>query len=82
MKGFAGTKPEAATDFRNWVKSIADYIKEKKIKKPVIIGHSIGGGMAMILASEYPELVSKIIVVDALPCLGALSDSAFKAGIS
>lgn len=82
MKGFAGTKPEAAPDFRNWVKSIADYIKEMKIEKPVIIGHSIGGGMAMILASEYPELVSKIIVVDALPCLGALSDSAFKAEAS
>lgn len=82
MKGFAGTKPEAAPDFRNWVKSIADYIKEQDIKKPVIIGHSIGGGMAMILASEYPELISKIIVVDALPCLGALSDSTFKAETS
>jgi pimeloyl-ACP methyl ester carboxylesterase len=82
MKGFAGTQPEAAPNFRNWVKSVADYIKEVKIEKPVIIGHSIGGGIALILASEYPELISKIIVVDALPCVGALSDSTFNAEAS
>ena len=82
MKGFAGSLPEANPDFRNWVRSVADYIKDNEIEKPVIIGHSIGGGMAMILASEYPGLVSKIIVVDALPCLGAINDSAFKASES
>lgn len=79
MKGFAGIKPESSPDLMNWVKSIADYLKENEISEPVIIGHSIGGGMAMILAAKYPSLISKIIVVDALPALGALNDTAFKA---
>jgi pimeloyl-ACP methyl ester carboxylesterase len=77
--GFAGSKPDSAISFINWENSIARYIIEMKIAHPTIIGHSIGGGMAMLLAADYPEIVSGIIVVDALPCLGALSSATFTA---
>jgi len=77
--GFAGTKADSITSFKNWEAAIARYITENKIDKPVIVGHSIGGGMAMLLASDYPQLIGKIVVVDALPCLGALSNAAFAA---
>lgn len=78
MAGFAGTKPQANATFKSWESSIANYIKENKIDKPIIIGHSMGGGLALALASDYPELIEKIIVVDALPCLAALMNPAFK----
>lgn len=78
MKGFAGVKPLANANFKDWEKGIAEYIKDEKIEKPIIIGHSMGGGLAMALAADYPELISKIVVVDALPCLAALSDPNFK----
>jgi pimeloyl-ACP methyl ester carboxylesterase len=77
--GFAGIKADSLTSYKNWETSIAKYISENKIQKPIIIGHSIGGGMAMLLAADYPELISKIIVVDALPCLGALSNPSYTA---
>jgi pimeloyl-ACP methyl ester carboxylesterase len=77
--GFAGVKADSQTNYKYWETSIARYITENKINNPLIIGHSIGGGMAMLLAADYPELISKIIVVDALPCLGALSNPSFKA---
>ncbi|MEO8446140.1 MAG: alpha/beta hydrolase [bacterium] len=79
MPGFAGVKPESSPVFKNWVTYIAEYIKENDIDKPIVIGHSIGGGMAMLLAASYPKLVSRIVVVDALPCMSAVSDSTFKA---
>ena len=79
MPGFAGVKPESSPVFKNWVTYIAEYIIENDIKKPIVIGHSIGGGMAMLLAASYPKLVSQIVVVDALPCLSAAFDSTFKA---
>jgi pimeloyl-ACP methyl ester carboxylesterase len=41
-------------------KGIATYIKNNKIEKPVIIGHSMGGGLAMAIAADYPELVVKL----------------------
>jgi len=77
MAGFAGIKPQANATFENWENSIANYIKENKIEKPILIGHSMGGGLALAIASDYPELIKKIVVVDALPCLQALSNSAF-----
>ena len=79
MAGFAGTKPQADTSFKSWENEIAAYIKDQKIEQPIIVGHSMGGGLAMALAADYPELISKIVIVDALPCLAALSDPNFKA---
>ncbi|MFP3834008.1 alpha/beta fold hydrolase [Chryseobacterium sp. SIMBA_028] len=77
MAGFAGVKPEADPTFKDWEKGIAAYIKDHKIQKPVIIGHSMGGGLALAIAADYPELVGKIIIVDTLPCLAAISNPAF-----
>ncbi len=57
---------------------IANFIKDNKIVKPILVGHSMGGGLAIAIAADYPELIGKIVVVDALPCLAALMDPSFK----
>jgi pimeloyl-ACP methyl ester carboxylesterase len=78
MAGFAGVKQQPNASFKNWETEIVNYIKANKIEKPIIVGHSMGGGLALAIASDYPELISKIVVVDALPCLAALRDPSFK----
>lgn len=78
MAGFAGAKPQQNPSFENWKTEIANYIKDNKIEKPILIGHSMGGGLALSIAADYPELIGKIVVVDALPCLAALMDPSFK----
>lgn len=78
MAGFAGTKPQADNSFTYWETAIADYIKANNLQKPVIVGHSMGGGLAMAIAADFPALVGRIVVVDALPCLSALMNPAFK----
>lgn len=78
MAGFAGVKPQVNSSFKNWVISIADFIKDNKIEKPIIVGHSMGGSLALAIASDYPDLIDKIIVVDALPCLFALTNPNFE----
>ncbi len=78
MAGFAGVPPQHKPSFQIWEKGIATFIQQNKVDKPIIIGHSMGGGLAMALAADYPELISKIIVVDALPCLTALMNPSFK----
>jgi pimeloyl-ACP methyl ester carboxylesterase len=78
MAGFAEVKAQPGASFKNWEKGIADYIREQKIVKPILIGHSMGGALALAISSDYPDLIGKIIVVDALPCLPALMNPAFK----
>ena len=77
MAGFAGVQPQPNASFKNWETEIVNYITDNRIEKPIIVGHSMGGGLAMAIASDYPELISKIVVVDALPCLSALRDPSF-----
>ncbi len=79
MAGFAGVPAQNNASFKNWETAIVGYIKANKIEHPIIIGHSMGGGLALALAADYPELVQKIVVVDALPCLAALMNPAFVA---
>jgi pimeloyl-ACP methyl ester carboxylesterase len=80
MAGFAGVPAggDEAT-FKKWEEGIAAYISDKKLDKPVVIGHSMGGGLALALAANHPEIIGRIVVVDALPCLAAVMDPTFKA---
>lgn len=48
-------------------KDLVNFIKENKIDKPVIIGHSMGGKVAMKFAVNNPDLFRKLIVVDIAP---------------
>lgn len=79
MPGIAGNPVATPITMNNWVAIVASYIEKNKIDKPIIIGHSMGGGMSLLLAAAHPALVSKIVVVDALPCLGAVMNKDYKA---
>lgn len=46
---------------------LLEFIKEHNIVKPVIIGHSMGGKTAMKFAVQYPEMLSKLVVIDISP---------------
>jgi len=51
---------------------IIDYTKEKRLNKPVLIGHSLGGTLSYGLAATEPDLFKSVIAVDALPCSAAV----------
>jgi pimeloyl-ACP methyl ester carboxylesterase len=73
--GFAGKAPGANASgevVAPVAEEIARYIREAKLKRPAIIGHSLGGAWAMMIASKHPELASKIMVVDMTPFVAAL----------
>ena len=41
-----------------------DFIDDHEIEDPILIGHSLGGKVAMRFALENPHLVKKLVVVD------------------
>ena len=36
-------------------------------EKVFLLGHSLGGKVAMVLASNYPERIERLIVADIIP---------------
>jgi len=43
---------------------IGEFIETHKIENPIIMGHSMGGKVAMKFTLDNPDLVSKLIVID------------------
>lgn len=54
------------------IDELARYIEEAGLEAPAIIGHSMGGMSALMLAQQYPALVGKVMSVDSLPFFSAL----------
>ena len=48
-------------------KDVYDYCVQNKLNKIDLIGHSMGGKTAMLLATLHPELIDKLIVADIGP---------------
>ncbi|WP_298392849.1 alpha/beta fold hydrolase [Flavobacterium sp.] len=46
---------------------VLEYCKEHALEKVAIIGHSMGGKVAMLFATTYPEKVEKLVVADIGP---------------
>ena len=77
LAGFAGVAPIPAQNWGNGYltlqqDAILRYIREQQLQKPVVIGHSLGGYLALALAATAPEQIGGAINVDGLPALGAL----------
>lgn len=75
VKGFAGTPAEGNKQGKVVAPAadeLARYIRDAKLKQPAVIGHSMGGSIGMMLAARHPGAVSKLMVVDMLPFMGAM----------
>ncbi len=89
LPGFAGQPAIQSDSILNAITDqLALYIKENKLHKPVIVGHSLGGWLALNFAIKYPGLAGDIVCVSSAPFLPALSmgssisiDSARKIGV-
>ena len=46
---------------------IARYIADRRLARPAIVGHSMGGTLATMIAARNPALVGRVMVVDMLP---------------
>lgn len=54
-------------DYPTMVADVLAFMEEHQIKDPVVVGHSMGGKVAMNLAVGHPDKVQKLIVVDIAP---------------
>jgi pimeloyl-ACP methyl ester carboxylesterase len=67
LPGFDGRKPVAGATLASLTRDLAALIETRKIVKPVLVGHSMGGTLSLAFASEHSDLIAGVIAVDGLP---------------
>lgn len=75
IQGFAGAPAEdnaTGPVSAPVAEDLARYIAEQHLNRPAVIGHSMGGTIAMMLAARHPDSVGKLMVVDMVPFMGAM----------
>jgi pimeloyl-ACP methyl ester carboxylesterase len=64
--GASERKPNADYGFDAQAERVADFIRAVSPDKPVVLlGHSMGGGIAALVAARHPELVARVGLLDA-----------------
>jgi pimeloyl-ACP methyl ester carboxylesterase len=59
--------PESGYEIRDFADDVAGLCAHLEIAKPVIIGHSLGGMVAVEMAARYPSLPRALVLVDPGP---------------
>jgi pimeloyl-ACP methyl ester carboxylesterase len=74
VKGFSGT-PAGANATGPVMPPVAEevgrYVAELSLERPVIIGHSMGGAIGMMIAARHPDVVRGLMIIDMIPFAGA-----------
>lgn len=67
LAGFAGVPATSGPLLSAVAEELAKYIELQHLEKPIIIGHSLGGNIALDIGARYPNLVGPLVIVDSLP---------------
>lgn len=74
MPNFGFSDPLAGTvDLDRYADVVAAFVKAKGIDRPILVGHSLGGAVAISLVSRYPALWRGLILVDSGPPSGLVT---------
>jgi pimeloyl-ACP methyl ester carboxylesterase len=67
LPGFDGRPPAAAPLFERTTTDFWGMLDTQKIARPVVIGHSLGGTLAIRLGEQHPERLRSVVALDGLP---------------
>jgi pimeloyl-ACP methyl ester carboxylesterase len=80
LPGFAGRPSATDANRQAWLDDMRDrllaYTEARKLKQPIVMGHSLGGFLAMQMAIKQPHAFERVVIVDALAFLGAIQNPA------
>ncbi|WP_179021089.1 alpha/beta fold hydrolase [Winogradskyella forsetii] len=69
-------------DYEVMAEDLKVYCADHNLKDIILLGHSMGGKTAMLLATTYPELVKKLIIADISPRYYPIHHDAILEGLS
>lgn len=77
LAGFAGQPPVPTEHYLQTIRdALIAYIEKNDLQQPILVGHSLGGVLALSVAISIPKDVGSLVIVDAVPFLPALQNPA------
>jgi pimeloyl-ACP methyl ester carboxylesterase len=70
--GFNGLEPIVMPWYPTLKEELITYIKNEKLANLTIIGHSMGGFLAIELAAALPDNISNLVLIESIPCMREL----------
>jgi branched-chain amino acid transport system permease protein len=65
MPNFGRSNPlPGEPDIDRYADAVATFIRELGLDRPVLVGHSLGGAVAISLAARFPRLIRALVLVD------------------
>jgi pimeloyl-ACP methyl ester carboxylesterase len=78
LPGLDGRAPVAGDQLGAAQASLLELIASRKLAKPVLVGHSMGGTLALSIAQQQPDLVGGVVTIDGLPVFPGTEDMALE----
>jgi pimeloyl-ACP methyl ester carboxylesterase len=69
LPGFDGRPAAPPAPFAAARAAVEQLIAERKLDKPVIVGHSLGGTLGFAVAADRPAAVGGVVSIDGLPVM-------------
>ncbi|MBG0810987.1 alpha/beta hydrolase [Methylosinus sp. H3A] len=75
LPGFDGRPPIAAPMIARVAADIAAYVAERRLERPILVGHSLGAFVALRAALLRPERFGGVVTLDGYPVFPALASA-------
>jgi pimeloyl-ACP methyl ester carboxylesterase len=69
LPGFDGRPPAGPAPFVAARAAVEELIASRHLDKPVIVGHSLGGILALAVAEDKPSVLGGVVSIDGLPVM-------------
>jgi 3-oxoadipate enol-lactonase len=70
MPGYGGSAPLATVSIATLADALQDFLQQIGTKKPVLVGHSIGGMIVQQWLTKYPDMAAAIVLAQTSPAFG------------
>ncbi|WP_102126748.1 alpha/beta fold hydrolase [Deinococcus planocerae] len=73
LPGFAGTAHVGEVGVGAYADWLSGWLREREVTRPVLLGHSLGGAVALEVAAREPESLSGLVLAASAPLTGLVT---------
>ena len=70
LPGYGGRPPVTAMDFEGLAEDVEEFIAQSRVRRPVLVGHSMGGMVAQTMLRRRPDAYAAAVLACTSPAFG------------